>query len=166
MQPQIPAPFVHNGIQLAVPAGQPRICFAFLRVVETPVCSMKVEEPLCGQATRDRIDSLTREEGAVTCLVCLDKLANRDKPMSERMDKPVTQETIAAASTATQDIVSSPVKRYGNLRGFLESLDSEQLRFRLAELEGEREAVKILLKVAQAREKARDSSLREDPSET
>lgn len=161
MQPPIPAPFVHNGIPLAVPAGQPRTCFAFLRVVETPVCSMKVEEPLCGQATRDRIDSLTREEGAVTCQVCLDKLANRGKAVPEEMDEPATQESIIVASTA---VVQN--RKHSDLRSLLESLDSGQLRSRLAELEGEREAVKILLKVAQAREKARDASLREDPSET
>lgn len=155
MQPPIPAPFVHNGIPLAVPAGQPRTCFAFLRVIETPVCSMKVEEPLCGQATRDRIDSLTREEGAVTCQVCLDKLANRDNPVSEEADRPATQEAMIVASTAM-----APNRKHSNLRSLLESLDSSQLRSRLAELEGEREAVKILLKVAQSRERARDASLR------
>lgn len=121
----------------------PRVCLARTERVDNPVASYTTQVPSCGRATRAHIDAVTRDADLVTCPEC-QKLAG----------VPPTGAESAPAARPTSAALLQP-ESGGGAKALLESLDSGALAGRLADAEGEVRALKILLRAARAREKAK-----------
>jgi hypothetical protein len=119
------------------PPAPRRVCFGLVKNVSTPFQSMLIPEALCGQALREKIDNFTFDKGAVTCAECKKKLT-----------APAQPHLAAAVAQAPGGSTLSPAPASSALRSVTEIQDE------LAELEGRRAYLKVLLKAARAREKA------------
>ncbi len=131
---------------IAVPPAvlAPRVCFAAMKQVNNPVCSFNAMEPLCGRATRKDVDAVTQDKELVTCDGCKAVLSNT----------PPGQEPQAVAPQASAALVTIPAQQPG-LPEMIAAMDVPRIEAMIADLNGELAALKVLLKAAKARDKAR-----------
>jgi hypothetical protein len=121
------------------PAEPPRVCWGRIEAVNSPVSNYTAPAPACGKTQRTNLDAVTFDRELVTCRDCLAALAAGPGGGGPGLPQPAPPPPGAAGKAAW--------------RQALEGLDEGTLRARLAELEGEIEAVKVFLRAAQARDR-------------
>lgn len=132
----------HQGVPGTVPVEEPpRVCFGQVRSVSNPVQTHNEVQIACGRTPR-RQDAMTTDQDLVTCPQCKDVLAGL---AHVRVAQPLVAPPPAGVPVGV-----------GSYRQLLDSMNQEQLEGKVADLEGELAAVRVLLEAAQARAKKID----------
>jgi len=152
---EVPSPPPVPPLPTPPPVAAPRrVCLGRRQDVSNPGISFTALEPVCGQPLRHLLgDQITFEKELVSCPRCLE--AALAAPA-------LAAATNVAPAAATSVDLPQPGPRPagtvfpvpdGNVKDFLDSLlDVPALEGKLVELEGEAEAVRVLLQAALARE--------------
>lgn len=134
-----------------------RICFAKRNDVSNPGISFTSLDPLCGQPSRQTTgDGVTFEKDLVTCPKCLASLQGQVSFEEVMPDERGIVSGLVEAPRPRD--LGDPVPAafplpQGGIAAFLDNLlDVPALTKKLADLEGEAAAVRVLLQAARARE--------------